>query len=234
MWSGPASSPSTSSTCGPMRRIGSGASAIPYREQYGRWRADRSPALVPRSRPALLPERPAGKSMARSRRGPGKNSRRRPPASRRRSGKRETPSSGAMCCRAAPMRGLPATPWNGSRAMAAVGLSTKAARHRNNPKAAAALTWRRAGWKHHAARRAELLRGGRARPLSVRECRLHAQLALCLVARERGDSPVRGKVGIAPLPASKEGNTSAALGGWQLAVSQYSRIRRRRPRWRFI
>jgi trehalose/maltose transport system substrate-binding protein len=40
---------------------------------------------------------------------------------------------------------------------------------------------------------------------------------------ESGDSPVRGKVGIAPLPASEGGRSSAALGGWQLAVSRYSR-----------
>ena len=36
------------------------------------------------------------------------------------------------------------------------------------------------------------------------------------------DSPVRGKVGVAPLPASGDGQSSAALGGWQLAVSRYS------------
>ena len=40
---------------------------------------------------------------------------------------------------------------------------------------------------------------------------------------QSGDSPVRGKVGIAPLPTSGEGRSSAALGGWQLAVSRYSR-----------
>ena len=37
------------------------------------------------------------------------------------------------------------------------------------------------------------------------------------------DSPVRGKVAIAPLPASADGQSSAALGGWQLAVSRYSK-----------
>ncbi|MDF2765222.1 MAG: sugar transporter periplasmic protein, partial [Rhodospirillales bacterium] len=40
---------------------------------------------------------------------------------------------------------------------------------------------------------------------------------------QSADSAVRGKVGIAPLPASEEGRSSAALGGWQLAVSRYSR-----------
>jgi trehalose/maltose transport system substrate-binding protein len=37
------------------------------------------------------------------------------------------------------------------------------------------------------------------------------------------DSPVRGKVAIAPLPAGEQGTASAALGGWQLAVSRYSK-----------
>lgn len=37
------------------------------------------------------------------------------------------------------------------------------------------------------------------------------------------DSPVRGKVGVAPLPKGGTGGQhSAALGGWQLAVSRYS------------
>jgi trehalose/maltose transport system substrate-binding protein len=37
------------------------------------------------------------------------------------------------------------------------------------------------------------------------------------------DSPVRGKVGVAPLPGGGSGRGAAALGGWQLAVSRYSR-----------
>ncbi len=38
------------------------------------------------------------------------------------------------------------------------------------------------------------------------------------------DSPVRGKVGVIPLPAGSPGGTSAGvLGGWHLAVSRYSR-----------
>jgi trehalose/maltose transport system substrate-binding protein len=37
------------------------------------------------------------------------------------------------------------------------------------------------------------------------------------------DSPVRGRVGVAPLPAGDPGEPAATLGGWQLAVSKYSR-----------
>jgi trehalose/maltose transport system substrate-binding protein len=36
------------------------------------------------------------------------------------------------------------------------------------------------------------------------------------------DSPVRGRVGVARLPAGDGGQPAAALGGWQLAVSNYS------------
>jgi trehalose/maltose transport system substrate-binding protein len=37
------------------------------------------------------------------------------------------------------------------------------------------------------------------------------------------DSPIKDKIGVAPLPAGGEGGKSTgALGGWQLAVSQYS------------
>jgi trehalose/maltose transport system substrate-binding protein len=39
------------------------------------------------------------------------------------------------------------------------------------------------------------------------------------------DSPVRGKVGIARLPAADDQPHAAALGGWQLAVSRYSQNR---------
>ena len=39
------------------------------------------------------------------------------------------------------------------------------------------------------------------------------------------DSPVRGQVGVAPLPkGGVEGRHSATLGGWQLAVSKYSAV----------
>jgi trehalose/maltose transport system substrate-binding protein len=37
------------------------------------------------------------------------------------------------------------------------------------------------------------------------------------------DSPVRGRVGVVPLPAGAGGQSAATLGGWQLAVSKYSR-----------
>ena len=37
------------------------------------------------------------------------------------------------------------------------------------------------------------------------------------------DSPVRGKVGVAPLPGGAGGRSVSTLGGWQLAVSRYSR-----------
>jgi trehalose/maltose transport system substrate-binding protein len=39
---------------------------------------------------------------------------------------------------------------------------------------------------------------------------------------QSADSPVRGKVGVAPLPGDSRDNSAAALGGWQLAVSRYS------------
>jgi trehalose/maltose transport system substrate-binding protein len=37
------------------------------------------------------------------------------------------------------------------------------------------------------------------------------------------DSPVRGRVGVAPLPGDAEGTGVSTLGGWQLAVSRYSK-----------
>jgi len=37
------------------------------------------------------------------------------------------------------------------------------------------------------------------------------------------DSPVRGRVGVAALPAGPGGRSTATLGGWQLGVSKYSR-----------
>ncbi|MEJ2686135.1 MAG: ABC transporter substrate-binding protein [Gammaproteobacteria bacterium] len=41
------------------------------------------------------------------------------------------------------------------------------------------------------------------------------------------DSPVRGKVGIAPLPkGGTHGRHVATLGGWQLAVSKYSKVKK--------
>lgn len=38
------------------------------------------------------------------------------------------------------------------------------------------------------------------------------------------DSPIKGKVGVAPLPkGGEDGHSAAALGGWQLSVSKYSK-----------
>ena len=38
------------------------------------------------------------------------------------------------------------------------------------------------------------------------------------------DSPVRGRIGVAPLPkGGPDGRHAGTLGGWQLAVSRYSR-----------
>ena len=40
---------------------------------------------------------------------------------------------------------------------------------------------------------------------------------------QKEDSPVRGKVGIAPLPGQQAQGGRSAVGGWQLGVSRYSR-----------
>jgi trehalose/maltose transport system substrate-binding protein len=41
---------------------------------------------------------------------------------------------------------------------------------------------------------------------------------------QSADSPIRGKVGVSPLPrGGGMGSSAAALGGWQLAVSKYSK-----------
>jgi trehalose/maltose transport system substrate-binding protein len=37
------------------------------------------------------------------------------------------------------------------------------------------------------------------------------------------DSPIKGRFGVAPLPAGEGGEPAATLGGWALAVSKYSR-----------
>jgi len=39
---------------------------------------------------------------------------------------------------------------------------------------------------------------------------------------QNADSPIKGLVGVAALPAGPNGQSSATLGGWQLAVSRYS------------
>lgn len=40
---------------------------------------------------------------------------------------------------------------------------------------------------------------------------------------QQADSPIRGRVGMAPLPAGEGGQSAATLGGWQLGVSKHSR-----------
>lgn len=40
---------------------------------------------------------------------------------------------------------------------------------------------------------------------------------------QAGDSPIKGKVGVSPLPMGPGGKHSATLGGWQLAVNKYSK-----------
>ena len=40
---------------------------------------------------------------------------------------------------------------------------------------------------------------------------------------QSADSPVRGKVGVSALPAGEGGTSAAVLGGWQMAVSKYSK-----------
>ena len=40
---------------------------------------------------------------------------------------------------------------------------------------------------------------------------------------QAADSPIKGKVGVSALPAGPGGRRAATLGGWQLAVSKYSR-----------
>ena len=95
----------------------------------------------------------------------------------------------------------------------------------NNEKAAEALDLA-ATWigDDRARGRAELLRGGGARRVPVRQRRVHAQLALCLGARQcrrqRGQGQDRASRRCPR--AATDGKHTGALGGWQLAVSKYS------------
>ena len=80
--------------------------------------------------------------------------------------------------------------------------------------------------RHHLAPRRACLPGrGVARRLADRQCGLHAQLALRLFARQRRRFGRQGQVRRDhAAEGSGEGARSAAtLGGWNLAVSKYSK-----------
>jgi multiple sugar transport system substrate-binding protein len=49
---------------------------------------------------------------------------------------------------------------------------------------------------------------------------------------EAEDSPLRGKVGIAPLPHFQGGESAATLGGWQLGINNYSE--KKQAAWRLV
>ena len=93
------------------------------------------------------------------------------------------------------------------------------------PRPPQALTMAATLDRHDRARgRAELRRGGCARRLPVRQCRLHAQLALCLGARQQRRQPDQGQDRRVALPkGGADGKNTGTLGGWQLAVSKYSK-----------
>lgn len=93
----------------------------------------------------------------------------------------------------------------------------------NNEKAAAALTWARStigsiapeGVLNYSEEEARgVFQSGNA--IFMRNWPYAWSLA------QAPDSPINGKVGVAPLPAGEGGEPAAALGGWQLAVSKYT------------
>ena len=81
--------------------------------------------------------------------------------------------------------------------------------------------------RHRAAGRAELRRGGKPRRVSVRQRRVHAQLAVRLDAGQcRGQSDPRQdrRHRAARWRGGRgRGHHTGVLGGWQLAVSRYSK-----------
>ena len=196
-------------------------------------------------RPVFLsPVATCSKPMARSRRGPGKNSRRTARRNRRRrSGTRKRPALGLCVGGAALYEGLHqsglGTGFFASHGWRSVLPSTKAAPPPPLARGTPAALDPGAGWK--ASRRAACasgFRGGRARPRPVRECRLHADTALRLVARpERRQSRCEGRLGIAPLPCLL-GRQLLHAGSWlatQLAPSRViPAIRGLRPGWPLI
>lgn len=49
---------------------------------------------------------------------------------------------------------------------------------------------------------------------------------------QSADSPVAGKIGIAPLPRAAEGKAVSTMGGWHIAVSRFSKAKQ--DSWKFI
>ena len=91
------------------------------------------------------------------------------------------------------------------------------------------------GWVGTISPAGRSLLSGRREPrrLADRQCGVHAQLALCLRARQRRRPPDQGQVrrgAAADRAAAKATSSAATLGGWNLAVSKYlARTRRTRP-----
>ena len=96
----------------------------------------------------------------------------------------------------------------------------------NNPQAAAALNMAR-GWIGTISPEGVLNYAEEdvARRVPVRQCGVHAQLALCLGACQCGGQPDQGQGrhrGSCPRATARKRKHTAALGGQQLAVSKYS------------